>query len=105
VPELIAGLVLVGLLAAVPTAIIALDIRSDRRRTVTVNVRTPLYAEPRLDCGRREPAAIAFVSPGDRVKVLRVRYGKDCQTVKVAIGDGGVGWLFDDGVAVTVSPP
>jgi len=104
-PELTAAGVLVGALAAVPAIAVLKDIRSDRRHSIIITERVPLYAAPRFDCGREQPVAIGFASPNDNVRVLRIRYGKDCQTVKVAVGDGPSGWLLAAGPAVRVTEP
>jgi hypothetical protein len=66
------------------------DALSDRSHSVDVLKSAPLYAEWDSPGGR---SPIATVAPGEKLKVLRIRYGKDSLNIKVEREDGSVGWL------------
>ncbi len=84
------------LLAAI--AVIALgwylwDLKGDRSKTVKILKPTPLYEGwESLNSG----PSIGNVEPGEKLKVLRVRYAKDHMAVKVEKADGSSGWIIPD---------
>jgi len=77
-------------------AIVACDIWNDRRHSVVLSQTVPLFGEPRLDCGRLHPTPTGFVAPSEQLQVQRIRYGKDCRTVRVSTSTGNSGWLLED---------
>ncbi len=101
----------VGLLAAslgtfllVSGAIVVSDIRDDRRHSITLSEGMLLFSEPRMDCGRSDPRPVAFAPAGERLPVQRIRYGKDCMTVRISTPSGESGWLLADH-SVSLSKP
>jgi hypothetical protein len=78
----------------------AWDLESDRKHTVTVTSETPVFAEKWYHDGQR----IGNLPPGTHLKVRRIRYWKDCATLKVELPDGGEGYvIYDRGLSV--NPP
>ena len=56
------------------------DVHRDRLHTLTAQTMTPVFAgNGDDDCDTQHP--IGFLKPGDRRKVLRIRYLKDCAMV------------------------
>ena len=85
------------LLAAI-VAVLALagwgaDVASDRRYQLAVVEATPLLSHSPLEYLSSNPP-LATLQPGQPVKVLRMRYGKDFQTFKIETTSGTVGWVI-----------
>ena len=79
------------------SALYAYDVHQDRLHHLAPTETVPVFAADRLDCGREERTPVASVGPANPVRVLRIRYGKDCQTVKIQMASGQTGWLLGDG--------
>lgn len=77
-----------------------LDVASDRRYVVVVQKDTPLLTLPPHEYPSHNPAR-AEVKSGQDVRVLRVRYGKDFESLKVETEAGEVGWVVN-GLGVEV---
>jgi hypothetical protein len=93
-------LILLATVGGLAAAAVLYDLRRDRQHRIELAATTPLFAGARLDCGRDTPAPIGFANPGDHIQVLRIRYGKDCETIHIRVADGPSGWLLVDGSVV-----
>jgi hypothetical protein len=78
------------------------DAHNDRAHTVTVNSKTPVFAG---DGQCFDGQQLLDLPSGTNLKVRRIRYLKDCATLKVALPDGRQGYIiFGDG-GFSVNPP
>jgi hypothetical protein len=76
------------------------DILSDRAYRLEVVGAAPLYSLPPYEYPKLNPV-VATLKPGQPVRVLRLRYGKDFQAFRVETEDGFVGWVIGgEGVKV-----
>jgi hypothetical protein len=90
-----------GISVLIGLSLVARDIWNDRQHQIIISSEVPIFSDPRVDCGRGGPVPIASVRPGEDVKVLRIRYGKDCQTVRISGAAGQSGWLLvEEGVVL-----
>jgi hypothetical protein len=89
-----------SLLLGGPLVLYLLDVASDRRYVVVVQKDTPLLTLPPHEYPNPNPAG-AEVKSGQPVRVLRVRYGKDFESLKVETESGEVGWVVN-GLGVEV---
>jgi hypothetical protein len=87
-------LVLVSLsIIIAATGLYLWDLKGDLNKTVKILKLTPLYeAWESISDG----PSIGNVEPGEKLKVLRIRYAKDHMAVKVEKADGSSGWLIPD---------
>jgi hypothetical protein len=69
------------------------DVISDRTYRLAVIGPTPLYAFPPHEYPDTNPV-VATLNPGQPIRVLRLRYGKDFQAFRVETSDGRVGWVI-----------
>ncbi len=69
------------------------DVLSDRRYQLAVVEPTPLLSQSPLEYLPSNPS-LTTLQPGQPVKVLRMRYGKDFQTFKIETPSGTVGWVI-----------
>ena len=86
-------LIFVAVVSAVVAAVWGVDIAADRRYQLAVVEPTPLLSVSPLEY----PASnlpLATLQPGQQVKVLRMRYGKDFQTFKIETTSGTTGWVI-----------
>lgn len=86
------GIVVVALVAVTAAVLVAVDVLQDRRTTVSITGRVPFYAD--WDLGPRHQVPVGEIGPSKSIKVLRVRYGKDFEAIKVPTGEGQTGWVF-----------
>ncbi len=95
------GLAMAALLIfGIPASLYAVDVAQDRRYVVQVVKATPLLTLPLHQYPRENPLG-SLVIPGQRLQVLRVRYGKDFQAMRVETEGGEVGWVLNgNGVEV-----
>jgi len=82
----------VAAVAVTASALVGLDVVQDRQTTVSITGPAPLY--PDWDTGPRYQSAIGVIGPSTSTKVLRVRYGKDFEAIKVRTDAGQTGWVF-----------
>ena len=68
------------------------DVLADRSIALAVVSPAPLYSLAPTDYPPSNPV-ILTISPGQRTKVLRMRYGKDFQAFRVETENGSVGWV------------
>ena len=77
------------------------DIYVDHQYKVEVVKSAPLYSLAPTDYPATNPVALNL-SVGNHLRVLRVRYGKDFEALKVETDEGNIGWVIGgDGVEVT----
>jgi hypothetical protein len=77
------------------------DIIGDRQYKVEVVDSVPLYSLAPTDYPALNPV-ILTLPVGHHLRVLRVRYGKDFEALKVETEDGKVGWVIGGkGIRVT----
>ncbi len=77
------------------------DFYGDHQYKVEVVKSAPLYSLAPTDYPATNPVLLNL-SVGNHLRVLRVRYGKDFEALKVETDDGNIGWVIgDDGVKVT----
>lgn len=77
-----------------------LDILKDRKFVVAVKAPATLYSLPPHEYPKTNPA-VTTLSVGQPLQVLRVRYGKDFEALKVETANGQVGWVIGgEGVSV-----
>jgi hypothetical protein len=77
------------------------DVLSDRSIKLSVVSAAPLYSIPPTDYPNKNPILLTL-SPGQHIKVLRMRYGKDFQTFRVEADNGASGWvIYGEGVQQT----
>jgi hypothetical protein len=78
----------------------ARDIANDRSYKLAVTNPTPLYSISPIDLPATNPVVVV-IQPGEPVRVLRMRYGKDFQTFRVETKSGQTGWLvYGNGILV-----
>ncbi|HEY9193697.1 MAG TPA: SH3 domain-containing protein [Methyloversatilis sp.] len=90
-----------AMLALVAGALWIGDLAGDQKYTVAVVSPAPLYALPPTDYPNSNPV-VKTLSAGVPLRVLRVRYGKDFEALKVETPNGEVGWV-SGGEGVTVA--
>ena len=85
-----------ALAVAIPSIVLAAmwgaDVRADREYKVAVVASAPLYLLAPHEYPPANPV-IQTISPGQPLRVLRVRYGKDFVAFKVEAAGGPVGWV------------
>lgn len=77
---------------AVLIAIWGADVLSDRQYVIAVVAPAPQYALPPHEYPNPNPV-MTNLSPGQSLRVLRVRYGKDLEALQVETPDGRTGWV------------
>lgn len=88
------------LVAAAVAGLWAADVVAARRWVLAVVGPEPLLSLPPHEYPKANPP-IRMLSPGEPLRVLRVRYGKDFESIEVEAGHGQVGWvLVGSGVQV-----
>ena len=76
------------------------DVIGDRRYEVDVVGTAPLYSLPPHEYPRSNPL-IETLRQGEHLRVLRVRYGKDFEALKVQTDRGHIGWVISgEGIKV-----
>lgn len=94
----------VAIIGALLLALWANDVRKDREHTVRVNSPTPIFVgSGGEDCNPGQE--LTAVQPGVDLRVLRIRYWKDCATLDVALPDGRKGHVVLGVGDVSVYPP
>ena len=69
------------------------DIWNDRQAVVEILETTAAYKEWDI----HSPGKIKFtIEPTDKIKVLRIRYGKDFMAAKIRKNDQAEGWIRHD---------
>ena len=92
-------------LALMGTVLWLADIYRDRQYRLVVLASAPLYAQSPLDAPSSNKV-LGALGPGQGVKVLRMRHGKDFRTFKVETGTGIRGWVIEgQGVRAIGKPP
>jgi hypothetical protein len=77
------------------------DIYGDHQYKVEVVESASLYSLAPTDYPATNPVLLNL-SVGNHLQVVRVRYGKDFEALKVVTDDGKIGWVIGgDGVKVT----
>jgi hypothetical protein len=89
-----------ALIIGIPTFFYVMDIAQDRRYIIRVMETTPLLTLPPHEYPSRNPPGFV-VNAGERLKVLRVRYGKDFEALQVETATGEIGWALN-GVGIEV---
>ncbi len=78
----------------------AWDVQSDRNKSIKIIKAVPLY-------GNWEPLngqqSNTNVMPGENLKVVRIRYGKDYMAIKIEREDGSNGWIIYQNEAIELS--
>jgi hypothetical protein len=69
------------------------DVLGDRQYRADVIGAAPLYSLPPHEYPSSNPL-VSTLRPGEQLKVLRVRYGKDFEALKVETEGGHVGWVI-----------
>lgn len=69
------------------------DVLGDRQYRADVIGPAPLYSLPPHEYPASNPL-VSTLRPGEHLRVLRVRYGKDFEALKVETEDGHVGWVI-----------
>jgi len=82
--------------ASIPAVLLVADVYADRQYRVAVVAPVPLYTLPPHKYPLSNPV-LATLAPGQALRVLRVRYGKDFEALRVETPDGQVGWVFGGG--------
>src|SRR4051812_26856821 len=75
------GSVVAALVAMTVSVLVAVDVAQDRGMKVSITGSVPLY--PDWDAGPQYQTAIGEIGPSTSAKVLRVRYGKDFEAIKL----------------------
>jgi hypothetical protein len=88
------GGVVAALVAMMVFVLVAVDVVQDRKLKVSITGAVPLY--PEWDAGPRYQSEIGEIGPSTSTKVLRVRYGKAFEAIKVRTDAGETGWVFTD---------
>ena len=86
------GIVVGALVALTVSLLVAVDVVGDRGTKVSITGNVPVY--PEWDADPRYQSAVGEVGPSTSTKVLRVRYGKDFQAIKLRTDAGQTGWVF-----------
>lgn len=84
-------IILFATMAAIASGWFLWDLMKDRSQTVKILNPTPLYEE--WGAISSTPS-IGTVEPGEKLKVLRIRYGKEFQYIKIERPDGSTGWIM-----------
>ncbi|MBC3880624.1 hypothetical protein H8K35_03110 [Undibacterium sp. LX40W] len=95
-----ASLIVAFVVVVVGCAIWVADVIGDRSYQVVVVSPARLLSIAPTDYPDKNPV-VTTIKPGESLKVIRVRYGKDFETLKVETTSGNVGWVIPgDGVKV-----
>jgi hypothetical protein len=79
------------------------DVWKERRHTVRVESKTPVYAGSGDEsCGR---SRLIFAEPPATFRVQRIRYWKNCATVDVVVPGGQKGYIVLGDGEVSINPP
>jgi len=78
------------------------DVVADHQWAVAVEDLEPLYSLPPHEYPEVNPVT-ATLLPGEKLRVLRVRYGKDVEAIKVETSRGRTGWVVGGGGVRVVS--
>jgi hypothetical protein len=92
------------IVCAVLSLLWALDVRNDRKHSISVNTATPVFVGSGGDYGCHG-TPFATVEPGAKLPVRRIRYLKDCAAIDVALPDGRTGYVVLGVGDVSISPP
>lgn len=82
---IVAAIVLLG------SGLYVWDLVDDRRYEIKILREVPIYPEWEPLNGQE---VIGAVRPGEQVKVLRIRYGKDYRAIRVQRENDSTGWLI-----------
>jgi hypothetical protein len=69
------------------------DVLGDRQYQADVIGAAPLYSLPPHEYPASNPLVLTL-RPGEHLRVLRVRYGKDFEALKVETAGGHIGWVI-----------
>ncbi len=83
------------IVATIVAGIWSLDIMSDRRNELEVMTPINLLEKPPQSYPR-ENRSVGVIKTGEKVKVLRMGYGKDFRAWKVKGSIGQEGWLVEE---------
>ena len=92
-------------ICAVLVLLWALDVRSDRNHTVSVNMPTPVFVGSGGDNGCGNGAQLTTAERGAKLPVRRIRYLKACAAIDVVLPDGRMGYIVLGVGDVSVNPP
>jgi hypothetical protein len=67
------------------------DLINDRSNKIVVLKNTKAYEDWKLH-DHQEPVGV--VTPEDKIKVLRIRYGQDFMAIQIGRDDGSSPWIF-----------
>ena len=76
------------------------DVQSDKSKSIKITKALPLYDNWEPLNGQQSNSN---VMPGENLKVVRIRYGKDYMAIKVERENGSNGWVIYQGDAVELS--
>lgn len=100
-------LVFAVVLAIFCTATLAVwgyDVWSDRKHMLSVAGETPIFiGKGNEDCDGA--SRLTTVQEGERLKVQRIRYWKNCATVEVKLNDGRQGYVVIGVGGFSIDPP
>jgi len=80
------------------------DVRNDAKHTVTVNSSTPVFMGSG-DEACTDKQMLTTVRPSIQLKVLRIRYWKNCATLNVILPDSRQGYIVIGEGGFSVNPP
>lgn len=80
-------------LMALAAGLLGLDVMTDRDYRLEVVSDEPLLQLPPTDYPEENPAKVVLKA-GDKIRVLRMRYGKDFQAFRVETANGAEGWVI-----------
>jgi hypothetical protein len=84
--------ILLFVTVALGGALWGVDVIADRSYRLAVVAPAALYSLPPHEYPQSNPV-VATLQPGQPIRVLRLRYGKDFQTFRIETPDGPTGWV------------
>ena len=91
-----------AVVAVIAAALWLADVAADRRYVVAVVGPEPLLSLPPHEYPKVNPV-VETLLPGQSLRVLRVRYGKDFEAFKVEAPSGRSGWVLSGGGVHVIS--
>ena len=85
---------LIATLASVVILIWLADVVSDRKAELEIMKPIPMMEKPPQDYPNNNKE-IGKIEPGEKVKTLRIGYGKDFRAWKIEGSSGQVGWFIE----------
>ena len=88
------AILLLVVIVLIPISFWGIDVLNDRKAKVEIVNEVEAYENWDLHSSGN---ALFKIAPGEKVKVLRVRYGKDFMSAKVRNNLGNEGWVYYHG--------